>query len=56
MLAIEIGHHLRQEEQHPGSLEKASDGHNTSVGALLQLHQGNRSLEGVSIEVGRRSL
>lgn len=49
-----ISSHLRQ-GQRPGPCEKASGGQNTTtVGAVW--HHDNRSLEGVSVEVGTRSL
>lgn len=51
---MEIKPDLRQGQHYPGPLEKTSGGQQPLVGALL--HQGNRSLEGISVEVGPRSL
>lgn len=52
---MEIKHDLRHGKQLPGPLDQASGGHSTSVAGAL-LHRGNRNLEGVSVEVGRRLL
>ena len=48
---MEMKHDAREGQQRPVPLDQAPGGHNRSVAGAL-LHRGNRSLEGVSVEVG----